>query len=375
MKKGQPLRRKKVGTKALVRTTPSPLVSDVERLIDEARNAVAVSVNVGLSLLYWRIGRRILVDVLKSGRAEYGQGIVLALARQLTDKYGQNFNDKNLRRMIQFAEVFPDEQIVVSLTRQLSWTHIITLIPLKQQLQREFYAAMCCGERWNVRTLRQKIDSMLYERTALSRKPDKLARAELKKLRHNDQVSPDLVFKDPYVLDFLGLRDSFQEKDLEDAILREIERFLLELGDGFTFVARQKRMIIDGEDFYLDLLFYHRKLRRLIALDLKIGKFKAAYKGQMELYLRWLERHEAAPGEEPPLGLILCAEGSREQIELLELGRAGTHVAQYVTELPARETLKRKLRDAIVRSRNAAQNEKKLKGKKAGASKNSRARG
>jgi predicted nuclease of restriction endonuclease-like (RecB) superfamily len=336
--------------------TSARLLGDIRKMIEETRASVAATVNAGLTLLYWRIGARVNEEILRGKRAEYGEQIVYALSAQLSLDYGRGFSEKSLRRMLQFAEVFPDERIVASLMRQLSWTHFTLLLPLKEPLQREFYAEMCRVERWSVRTLRQKIDSLLYERTAISRKPEEVAKAELEQLRDEDRLSAVLVFKDPYILDFLGLKDRYLEKDLEDAILREIERFLLELGAGFSFVARQKRIQIDDEDFYIDLLFYHRRLRRLIALDLKIGRFKAAYKGQMELYLRWLTRYETEPGEEPPLGLILCTEGSREQIELLELGQSGIHVAQYLTELPAKDVLKRKLHEAIAKSRIALEN-------------------
>jgi len=249
--------------------------------------------------------------------------------------------------MIQFAEVFPNKEIVVSLIRQLSWTHFIALIPLKDDLQRDFYAEMCRIERWSVRTLRKKIDGMLYERTAISKKPDKLIEKDLAALREEDKLTTDLVFRDPYFLDFLGLKDTYSEKDLETAILREMESFILELGAGFSFVARQKRISIDSDDYYLDLLFFHRKLKRLIAIELKLGKFKAAYKGQMELYLRWLEKYEKEPGEKTPLGLILCAGKASEQIELLELDKSGIRVAEYMTELPKRELLKQKLHKAV----------------------------
>jgi predicted nuclease of restriction endonuclease-like (RecB) superfamily len=233
----------------------------------------------------------------------------------------------------------------------LSWTHFLALIPLKAPLQRDFYAEMCRVEGWSTRTLRKKIDSMLYERTALSKKPEEVARHELGELRKSDRMTPDLVLKDPYVLDFLGLNDRYLERDLEDAILREMEHFLLELGAGFAFIARQKRIQIDSDDFYLDLLFYNRKLRRLLVIDLKLGSFKAEYKGQMELYLRWLDKHEREPDEAPPLGLILCADKKREQIELLELDQSGIHVAEYLTALPPREVFQEKLQAAIELSR------------------------
>ncbi len=249
--------------------------------------------------------------------------------------------------MLRFAEAFSDERIVSALRRQLTWTHFKTLAYVEDDLKREFYAEMCRIERWNTRTLSDKIGSMLFERTALSKRPDKLARTKIQKLREQDELSADLVFRDPYVLDFLGLKDTYAEKDLEAAIIREIESFILELGVGFTFVARQKRIVIDGEDYYLDLLFYHRKLRRLIALDLKIGKFTAADKGQMELYLKWLAKHEREPHEAEPLGIILCAGTRKEHIELLEPAESGIHVASYLTELLSKKQLKRKLRESV----------------------------
>ena len=331
--------------------TPDGLLADVRSMIEQTRAGVAQAVNAGMTSLYWRIGKRIQSEILQGQRADYGKEIVATLSRQLVSRFGTGFSEKSLRRMIQFAEVFPDPEIVVSLIRQLSWTHILALIPLKEPLQREFYAEMCRVERWSVRTLRDKIGSMLYERTAISRKPEEVARAELAQLREDDRLTPTLIFKDPYVLDFLGLNDRYLERDLEDAILREIETFLLELGDGFAFLGRQKRIQIDSDDFYLDLLFYHRCLRRLIAIELKLGDFKAEYKGQMELYLRWLAKHEQQPGEESPLGLILCAGKKEEQIELLELGQSGIHVAEYLTVLPPRALLQEKLHAAIETSR------------------------
>lgn len=260
------------------------LFFEVRRLIEDARAAVSQTINVGLTLMFWNVGKRINEEVLKQERAEYGKAIVATLSRQLTEEYGKGYTEKSLRRMIQFHECFPDPEIVATLSRQLSWSHFVEIIPLKTDLEREFYAQMCRIERWNVRTLREKIRSMLFERTAISKKPAELARKELQILWEEDQLSPDLVFRNPYVLDFLGLKDTYQEKDLEQAILNKLEHFLLELGAGFTFVERQKRMIIDGKDYKLDLLFYHRKLKRLVAIDLKIGPFEAAYKGQMELY-------------------------------------------------------------------------------------------
>ena len=256
-----------------------------------------------------------------------------------------------LTRMIKFSEAFPNSQIVATLSQQLSWSHFRELLPLDKPLQRDFYAEMCRIERWNVRTLGKKIDSMLYERTALSKKPDELIRLELDALRSEDRITPDLVFRDPYFLDFLGLKDRYLEKDLEDAILRELEQFLMELGAGFSFIARQKRIQVDNDDYYLDLLFFHRKLKRLVAIELKLGQFKPADKGQMELYLRWLDRYERQEGEEPPIGIILCTGKKHETVELLELEMSGIRVAEYLTELPSREILEQELHKALAQAR------------------------
>jgi len=327
------------------------LLQEIRTLIEEARSSVAAAVNSGLTALYWQVGDRIQHKILQEQRAEYGQQIVSSLGSQLEREFGRGFSEKSLRHMIRFAEAFPDRQIVSALLRQLTWTHFLALIYLKDPLQRQFYAEMCRLERWSTRELQNRIQSMLYERTAISRKPETVIALELQKMHDEEILSPEVVFRDPYILDFLNLADTYSERDLETAILRELERFLLELGIGFTFVARQKRMVIDHEDHYLDLLFFHRKLTRLVAVELKLGKFNAADKGQMELYLRWLARYEMEAGEEAPLGIILCAEGALETVELLQLDASGIHVAEYLTELPSREMLQQKLHAAIAHAR------------------------
>ena len=342
------MNKRKVSTS--VSAAPSALLGDIQALIETSRQRAASAVNAELTLLFWRIGQRIHTEVLAGQRAGYGEEILPTLATQLVRDYGRSFADKNLRRMVQFATIYPDEPIVVTLSRQLSWSHFLALLPLNDPLQRDFYAQMASTERWSVRTLRERIGSMLYERTALSRKPGEAIAQELSSLRDVQRMSPALVMRDPYILDFLGLRDSWQESDLEAAIIREMESFLLELGAGFSFLARQKRIQIDDEDFYLDLLFYNRKLRRLVAVELKIGEFKAADKGQMELYLRWLDKHEREPGEAAPVGIILCTGKKREQVELLELDKFGIHVAEYLTSLPPRAVLVERLQQAAQRA-------------------------
>ncbi|HXU30857.1 MAG TPA: PDDEXK nuclease domain-containing protein [Thermoanaerobaculia bacterium] len=336
---------------ALSATKPNALISDVRALILQAREGIARAVDSGLTTLHWHVGRRIRQGLLNEERAEYGGQIVSALGKQLELEFGRGFSEKSLRHMIRFVEAFPDFQIVSALLRQLSWTHFVALIYLTDPLKRDFYAEMCRIERWSTRTLGKKIDSMLFERTALSQKPEKLAALELKQLRDEDKVTPDLVFRDPYLLDFLGLKDSYAEKDLEAAILREMESFILELGVGFAFLERQKRITVDGEDYYLDLLFYHRPLRRLIAIELKLGEFKPGDKGQMELYLNWLNRYERNDGEDRPIGLILCAGKRHETVELLDLEQSGIRVSSYWTDALPKKELERKLHDAVLLAR------------------------
>jgi len=344
-----------------MRTTHTPLIHDIRSMIEQARERVARVVNSGQVALYWQIGKRIHQDILKERRADYGAKIISTLSRQLLKEYGRGFSDNNLHRMVQFYEYFPRQEIVPTLSGQLSWSHFVEILVLKDDLQRNFYVEMCRIENWGVRTLRKKIAGMLFERTALSKKPEDLIKHELTTLKETKKLTPDLVFRDPCFLDFLGLKGAYQEKDLESAILREMESFILEMGTGFAFLERQKRITLDGEDFYLDLLFFHRGLNRLVVIELKLDKFKAAHKGQMELYLRWLEKHERKPNEEPPIGLILCAGKSDEQIELLELSKSGIRVAEYITELLPRKALEKKLHQTIQLARQRFQKSKLAK--------------
>lgn len=330
---------------------PQVLLGEIKALIDASRLRTLCAVNSELTLLFWHIGSRIHTGLLSEQRAGYGEAVLTKLAAQLNREYGRGFGEKNLRRMVKFSIMYPEAAIVATLSRQLSWSHFVLLLALKDPMQRNFYTQMASTERWSVRTLRARIDSMLYERTALSRQPDVLISEELAAMRDKQSVAPALIMRDPYILDFLGLQDTWQESDLEAAIIREMESFLLELGVGFTFLARQKRIQVDNEDFHLDLLFYNRKLRRLVAIELKVGEFKAAYKGQMELYLRWLDKFEREPGESSPLGIILCTSKKSEQIELLELDKSGIHVAEYLTTLPPRAVLVSRLQQATRRAK------------------------
>ena len=326
-------------------STANQLIQDIRQIVIESKNNAIQSVNSILTMMYWQIGNNINQDILKNNRADYGKSIVVTLSRQLQVEFGKGFAEQNLRRIMQFANVIGKEK-VVSLIRELSWTHFLVVLPIADETKRDFYLQMCKNEKWSVRIFRERVNSMLYERTVLSKQPAELIKHELAELE-KDIVKDNVILKDPYLLDFLDIKDRFLEKDLEDAILHQLEDFLLGLGNGFTFVARQKRIMLDNDDYYIDLLFYNRKLKKLIAIDLKIGDFKPEYKGQMELYLRWLDKYEKQVDEQSPIGIILCTGKKEEQIELLELEKSGIHVAEYLTVLPTKEILQKKLHQAI----------------------------
>ena len=323
------------------------LYLQISDLIEHSQKQIAIQANSTLTLLFWKIGFVISSNILSHKRAEYGKHIVSAISIQLENRYGRNFTEKNLRRMIQFAQQFPDEQIVVPLARQLSWSHFLILLPIKNPEAKLFYARKAMEETWGKRVLRDQISRKAFERMEIANIQNAAS-----------DILPLNTFKDPYLLDFLQLQNTFLEFDLEHAILRELETFILELGKGFAFMERQKRMIIDGDDFYLDLLFFNRNLKRLVAIELKLGKFQAAHKGQMELYLKWLDKYEKKEGENPPIGLILCAETNKEQVELLEMHNNGIMVAEYLTEMPPKAELEKKLHQLLIEARERLEHRK-----------------
>jgi predicted nuclease of restriction endonuclease-like (RecB) superfamily len=324
-----------------------PLLADARQLIDAARQRAAVAVNAELTMLYWHVGRRINTEILQGQRAEYGKQGVATLAAYLTREYGRGWGEQQLWRCLRVAESFPDEQILYALCKELTWSHLRLLMFIDDPLKRDFYIEIARLERWSVRQLQECITSMLFERTAISRLPEGTVRRDLQALRDEGRLSPDLAFRDPYVLDFLGLADTYSEQDLETAILAELQHFIVELGSDFAFMARQKRITIDQRDYKIDLLFFHRRLRALVAIDLKVGEFEAGYKGQMELYLRYLEKYEQLEGETAPIGLILCTGKNEEHVELMRLDQSNVRVADCLTLLPPPEILRAKLHQSI----------------------------
>ncbi len=328
------------------------LFTDISQLIEQSKTNIAISVNAELTMLYWQVGKRINENILKSDKPEYGKQIVSSISERLTTEYGKGWGQRHLYSCIKVYTVFPDFEILHALRTKLTWTHLRLIINVEDELKREFYIEMCKLEKWSSRQLQERIQSMLYERTAISKKPDATIKQELELLKNEQKLSSDLIFRDPYFLDFLGLKDTYSEKDLETSIVAELQRFIIELGNDFAFLARQKRITIDNRDYYIDLLFFHRRLKCLVAIDLKIGEFEAAYKGQMELYLRYLEKYETVEDENTPIGLILCTGKNEEHIELLQLDKSNIKVADYLTLLPSKELLQQKLHKAVEIARN-----------------------
>jgi predicted nuclease of restriction endonuclease-like (RecB) superfamily len=323
------------------------LLSDVVQLIQQGRQRVATEINSTVVLLYWAIGKRINDEMLLDKRAEYGDQIIDSVSLQLTLQFGKGYSRSALFRMVRFARFYPNHQIVATVSRQLTWSHVVLLCQMEDALKRDFYLHIACIEHWSVRTMRDKLSSMLFERTAISKQPEAVIKHELEKFANTQQLTPELVFKDPCFLDFVGLKTKYSESDLENAILDHIEEFIQELGSDFCFVARQKRMATKQKDRYLDLLFFHRGMRRLVGIELKLDRFEPEHKGQMEWYLRWLDKNERRSGEEKPIGIILCAYKDEEDVEYLELDQSGIHVAQYLTQLPPKEVMEAKLHAAI----------------------------
>ena len=327
------------------------LYKEIIKAIDSSKKNVVAAVNSEMVVLYWNIGKIIKTEILKSEKAEYGKSVIRDLSKYLTNEYGKGYSQANLFNMVRLYDAIQDFEILQTLSVKLTWSHLLKLITFEDDLKRDFYITICINEHWSVRTLTDRINSMLYERTAISKKPELTIRNDLKLLNEKNKMTTDLFFRDPYVLDFLQLQDTYSEKDIENAILADLEKFILEMGRDFAFLGRQVRITVGNKDYYIDLLFYHRKLRRLVLIELKLGEFLPEHKGQVELYLRWLQKNEMNEGEESPIAIILCASKNDEEIELLEVDKSGIHVGQYLTQLPPKELLQEKLHKAIERAR------------------------
>ena len=328
-------------------TVSDHLFDGVAAIIDNAKKQVAIYVNTQTSMTFWSVGKYINDDMDYQTYSAYGKKILATLSQRLTTRYGKGFTYSALTRMMKVAHLYNNREMFAMLSQTLSWSHFIELVTIEDPTKRLFYQQMGIAEHWSVQQLRDKQDEMAYERSLIAAKPDDEIVRKLENItpQHTD---PEVVLKSSYVLDFLGLDGYYTEKELEHAITLQLEKFILELGQGFAFLERQKRFTIDGTDYYLDLLFYHRKLKCLVAIDLKMGKFKPQYKGQMELYLKYMQKNDMQPDENPPIGLLLCSEGNTEHIELMMLDEDRIREAQYLTCLPNKQWLMVKLNRSIL---------------------------
>ncbi|MBK6809270.1 MAG: DUF1016 family protein [Sandaracinaceae bacterium] len=342
------------------------MLGDVAHVIEEARRAAARSVNAVMTATYWLVGRRI-VEQEQGGklRAGYGAALLERLAADLTARFGRGFSVDNLETMRLFFQTYPEAGVEKSETPSrklpragrsetpsreselgvtarrfpLSWSHYVLLVRAASDQARDFYEAEALRGGWTVRQLRRQLDSQFYERTALSRNKAAMLRKGAVP-RTEDAVSPEEEIKSPYVLEFLELKDEYSESDLEEALINRLESFLLELGDDFAFVGRQRRLRLDDVWYRVDLLFFHRTLRCLVVIDLKLGKLTHADVGQMHLYLNYAREHWARPGENPPVGLILCA-GKREAVARYALEGLPNKIlaSEYLMKLPQEKTI------------------------------------
>lgn len=328
----------------------SEVHSGIVQLLDAAKCAAARSVNAVMTATYWEIGRRIVEsDQAGQERAAYGEALIARLAEDLTTRFGRGFSRQNLQQMRSFYLAWPLETIrqtvsgefvdVTALSKSfpLPWSAYVRLLSVKNETARSFYEteALRCG--WSVRQLDRQVNSQFFERTALSRNKA----AMLKKTESpTDIVTPEQALKDPFVLEFLNLKDEYSESELEEALIHHLADFLMELGDDFAFVGRQRRLRLDDNWFRVDLLFFHRQLKCLIVIDLKVGKFSYADAGQMHMYLNYAKEHWMKPGENPPVGLILCADkGSAEAHYALDGLPNKVMAAEYQTLLPDEKRL------------------------------------
>lgn len=350
-------------TKGIVDTRVIGTVSDhlydgVTEIIDNARMQVSIYVNAHASMTFWKVGKYIIEDMDYQTYSAYGKRILATLSQRLTTRYGKGYTYSALTRMMKVARVYNDREMFATVSQTLSWSHFLELITISDASKRLFYQKMGMAEHWSVQQMRDKQAEMVYERSLIAAKPDDEIVKTLETI-NSQHMSPDVVLRNSYVLDFLGLRGFYSEEELEEAIARQLENFVLELGEGFAFLERQKRFTIDGTDYYLDLLFYHRKLKCLVAIDLKLGKFKPEYKGQMELYLKYMQKYDMQSDENPPIGLLLCSEGNTEHIELLMLDEDRIKVAQYLTFLPDKQWFVDKLNRSIMIAKEYGERESK----------------
>ena len=344
------------------KATYKNLLDKVSNLIEEARRKTVRHINTVITQTYWEIGRLVVEEEQRGEkRAEYGEYLIRRLAKDLTKQFGKGFTERNLWWMKQFYITYPklyalrtefekDEKLY-ALRTQLSWTHFRILMRIKDETARQFYEIETIKNNWSTRELERQIDSLLFERLTLSKNKNKVM-----ELARKGQIieRPEDAIKDPYILEFLGLpeRSYYTESQLEQRLIDHLQEFLLELGKGFTFVARQKRITIDNEHYYIDLVFYHRILRCLILIDLKVGKLDHKDVGQMNFYLNYIKDREMLEGENPPVGIILCTETGRSRV-FVEYALGGlsnkVFVSKYKLYLPTKKELEAEIKKEAAR--------------------------
>lgn len=319
-------------------TTREQLFSDINNVLNQTRQRIVSNVNSAVVDAYWQIGRYI-VEYEQSGsdRAQYGKSLIDDLAIYLTSQFGTGFNATNLRYMRQFYQCFPIHHTVCD---KLSWSHVRTILKVKDEKARQFYIDECCSQNWSVRQLERQINTLYYDRLLASRDKEAV-RSEIASSTQT-KITPKEIIRDPYVLEFLGIPqgEHFLESDLEEMLISKLQHFLLELGKGFSFVARQKRISFDNQHFYIDLVFYNYLARCFVLVDLKTDTLTHQDLGQMQMYVNYYTRELMNPGDNPPIGIVLCADKNDTVVRYtLPEGQNQIFASQYMTYMPTKEEL------------------------------------
>lgn len=315
--------------------------SQIRNAVITAQSKVAVAVNTAMIHAYWEIGEQIYLSCGENDRADYGKQLLKYLANELTNEFGKGFSERNLRRMRQFYLAFP---IRSTLSSKLSWSHYMLLMQIDNESRRKFYIEECEKASWSVRQLKRQIDTLYYDRILASKNKEVVAK-EIDELEPKPEY--EKIIKDPYVLEFLNLEANphFYEKDLEQALIDHLQKFLLELGRGFSFVARQQKISFDGRNFYIDLVFYNYILKCFVLIDLKLGDLAHQDLGQIQMYVNYYTRELMNEGDNPPIGIVLCTDKS-DSIVKYTLPEDNTQIfaSKYMTYLPSEQELKKELR-------------------------------
>jgi len=331
--------------------TYSSVIDEIKTLITTSKYSIAEEINSSMIVLYWNIGKHINEEITKNDESQHRDQLIKSLAKILINEHGKDFSYMIISKMSRFHEIFA-ENIMRILAKKLSWGHIIELLNIKYSSEREFYIYMAISKKWSIKQLKHNIEKMLYSTTIGFQKLEDYHKEIMNLITHEDTLNIKLVMKDPYILEFLKLPSNYAESNLSNNIIKELENFLLEQHNGFSLITRQKRMTIKDSHYWVDLLFYQRKMRRIIAVDVATDGLKEQHKQLMILYLYWLKKYESLDNENPPIGIIISIEKHEVHIELCEISNNEAELEAEFKKILDVNTLKNKLNGIILKCNN-----------------------